>query len=244
MAHVDTPLPFPAPSSMEAREVLALVRSAWRSLTDEGRRRAARALTQAFAEQCAGEDGRAETNHTAQTMDEPPTDHEWGSPRHASLATQSAARQNTPQPPSSLRVLVVDDIAMNRKVIEALLSSLGVSITFAENGEEAVRFVQDQHHDLVLMDVQMPVMDGVAATRHIRSWEAQTGRAPTPIIAVTANVLDEQVEHYFAAGMNACLAKPVEAHRLRSLVSGIQPRRRKTPSSTGSDGAHNTRDSA
>ena len=79
--------------------------------------------------------------------------------------------------------------------------------------------MQRQHYDLVLMDCEMPVLDGFTATERLRAWEAQTGAPRTPIIAVTAHVLSEHKEHAQAVGMDGHMAKPVELLQLRELLA-------------------------
>ena len=87
-----------------------------------------------------------------------------------------------------------------------------------ENGREALEAWEREAWDLVLMDIQMPEMDGVAATRAIRLREAETGRTRTPIIAVTANAMTHQVVEYEAAGMDGVVAKPVDIARLVAAI--------------------------
>jgi PAS domain S-box-containing protein len=118
---------------------------------------------------------------------------------------------------SRLRVLVVDDVAVNRELLRALLSNLDLDLVTAVNGEEAVARARSEQFDLILMDVQMPVMDGLAATRAIRALPGQA--ASTPIVAVTANVLPDQVARCLAAGMNAHIGKPVDPVRLLEALS-------------------------
>ena len=90
------------------------------------------------------------------------------------------------------------------------------------NGQEAVAAWEAQDWDLVIMDIQMPVMDGPAATRAIRLREAQTGRRRTPIIALTANVMAHQISAYRAAGMDDVVAKPIEAGALfHAMEAGL-----------------------
>jgi len=110
---------------------------------------------------------------------------------------------------SSLRVLAAEDNATNRQVLQAVLNALGVSPEFAEDGREAVNAWQSRHFDLVLMDIQMPVLDGVAATKEIRAIEARRRLVGTPIVALSANAMSHQVAEYLAAGMDAHLAKPI-----------------------------------
>ena len=117
-----------------------------------------------------------------------------------------------------LRLLVVEDVAVNRELIMALLRPFDVAIETAENGEQAVAKVQDQAFDLVLMDVQMPVMDGLSATRAIRALDLPRLKG-LPIIAMTANVLPDQVQKCLDAGMDDHLGKPIEPARLLAVLS-------------------------
>ena len=84
---------------------------------------------------------------------------------------------------NNLKLLVAEDNPMNRRVVELLLASSGLSITFAENGKEALEKFSAGRYDLVLMDLQMPIMGGLAATRAIREWEKVNNRQRTPILA-------------------------------------------------------------
>jgi len=106
-----------------------------------------------------------------------------------------------------LRILYADDHENNRLVVTAMLSAIGWTCDTAHDGAEAVECVRVGDYDLVLMDVQMPVMDGVDATRAIRLLDGRA--AQTPIIALTANTLETQLRRYRAAGMQDCLAKPI-----------------------------------
>jgi CheY-like chemotaxis protein len=118
----------------------------------------------------------------------------------------------------TLRVLVAEDNEINQLVIKTLLDQVGVSPTVVTNGKLAVDAWDAQPWDVILMDVQMPVMDGPTATRLIRSRETQTGRARTPILALTANAMTHQVADYMAAGMDGHVAKPIEAQLLFSAL--------------------------
>jgi two-component system sensor histidine kinase/response regulator len=113
------------------------------------------------------------------------------------------------------RVLVVEDEPVNREVAQGLLEAVGLSVKTAENGEEAVRFAGTHPYHLVLMDMQMPVMDGLDATRAIRRLP---GYEDTPILAMTANAFVEDREHCLAAGMSDFVSKPVEPPVLYSSV--------------------------
>ena len=108
---------------------------------------------------------------------------------------------------------------MNRRVVELLLAQSGLTITFAENGKEAVEKFSNARFDLVLMDLQMPIMGGLAATRAIREWEKTNGRAPTPIIAVSANATDEHVLEAKEAGADDHVAKPIVRETLFEAIA-------------------------
>jgi signal transduction histidine kinase/ActR/RegA family two-component response regulator len=121
-----------------------------------------------------------------------------------------------------LRILVVEDNPVNRKIVEALLSPVGAALAFANNGVEALDELKTQAFDLVLMDIQMPVMDGVEATRRLRASGGPN--ADVPVLALTANVLEEQIRLYSAAGMDGWTAKPVDAqHLLQAIAAALEP---------------------
>jgi len=110
----------------------------------------------------------------------------------------------------AVRILVAEDSADNRLVISAFLRRTPCQIDFAENGEIAVdKFIHD-HYDLVLMDMQMPVMDGYAATRSIREWERAHGAAHTNIIALTASAMGEDLVRALESGCDVHVAKPMK----------------------------------
>ena len=117
------------------------------------------------------------------------------------------------------RVLVVDDNAVNRQVLELILDSVALEHSSVENGAESVEAFMTGGFDAVLMDIQMPVMDGLEATRRIRAWEAACGRSRTPIIIVSANCLKEHVEAGREAGADAHLDKPISAAALIGAIS-------------------------
>ena len=119
------------------------------------------------------------------------------------------------------QVLVAEDNSVNQLVIKTLLHQLGVSPVIVENGKAALEAWRGADWDAILMDIHMPVMDGVTATAAIRAEECKDGRARTPIIALTANVLPHQVASYLAVGMDGCVAKPVEAAVLFSAISAV-----------------------
>ena len=139
-------------------------------------------------------------------------------PRTDALEAETEAEPENLELEEPLRLLVVEDVAVNRELIVALLRPFDVAIETAENGEQAVAKVQGQPFDLVLMDVQMPVMDGLTATRAIRALDLPRLKG-LPIIAMTANVLPDQVQKCLDAGMDDHLGKPIEPARLLAILS-------------------------
>jgi CheY-like chemotaxis protein len=121
--------------------------------------------------------------------------------------------------PMALRVLAAEDNAVNQLVLKTLLHQLGVEPALVDNGAAAVEAWEGAAWDVVLMDIQMPVMDGLAAASAIRARELETGRPRTPIVALTANAMAHQVEQYLAAGMDDHVAKPIEAAALFAALS-------------------------
>ncbi|MFT4251890.1 MAG: ATP-binding protein [Caulobacter sp.] len=117
-----------------------------------------------------------------------------------------------------LRVLAADDNLTNQKVIAAVLAPLGAEVALVADGAACVEAWRAGGHDVILMDIHMPVMDGVEAARTIRALEAAEGRPRTPIVAVTANALVHQVEGYLAAGMDGHVAKPIEVTKLYAAI--------------------------
>ncbi|MCG2586120.1 response regulator [Massilia sp. TS11] len=117
------------------------------------------------------------------------------------------------------RVLLAEDNPVNVEVAQAMLASLGLDVTCARNGEEALRAVDHGDFDVVLMDCQMPVMDGFAATSEIRRREQEAGRTRSlPILAITANALQGDRESCLAAGMDDYLSKPFTRHALAATL--------------------------
>ncbi|NEX93220.1 ATP-binding protein [Caulobacter sp. 17J65-9] len=120
-----------------------------------------------------------------------------------------------------MRVLLADDHPTNRKVVELILAGAGVELISTENGAQAVEAFQADRFDAVLMDMQMPVMDGLTATREIRRLEAQSGAEPVPVVMLTANALPEHVEAGRIAGANRHLSKPITAAGLIAVLSDL-----------------------
>ncbi len=120
-----------------------------------------------------------------------------------------------------LRILAAEDNANNVEVLAALLEPLDVVLSIAKNGEEAVAQWRSGHFDLILMDVQMPVMNGIDATHEIRRLEANTGRPRTPIIALSANAMAHQTAAYYEAGMDAAVSKPIRLPVLFAQIAAV-----------------------
>lgn len=118
-------------------------------------------------------------------------------------------------------ILVVEDNLINRSIIEALLKKFGFMSESVENGQQAVEAITLRRFqpDIVLMDIQMPVMDGLEATRHIRKWEQDNSRPHLPIIALTAGVFAEDRQLCTASGMDDFLAKPINFDELTAILS-------------------------
>ena len=122
------------------------------------------------------------------------------------------------QVPEDFRVLVAEDNSISTKVIQGMLGKLDLTPDLVGNGREALLAMQRQQYDLVLMDCDMPVLDGFAATEQLRAWEDSRQRPRTPVVALTAHILGEHKERALKAGMDGHVAKPVELSQLRELV--------------------------
>ncbi len=136
-------------------------------------------------------------------------------PSAAAVAGTGAGEEEAP----SLRVLLAEDSEDNRLLIKTYLKQSPHCLEMAENGEIAVEKFQQGEYDLVLMDMNMPVMDGYTATRTIRQWEAREGKPATPIIALTAFALKEDEQKSIAAGCDAHLTKPIKKKTLLEALS-------------------------
>lgn len=123
-----------------------------------------------------------------------------------------------PPPDPSLRILVAEDHLLSQKVIRGMLGKLGLNADMVNNGREALDAHEENAYDLILMDCEMPKMDGFEASRRIRAREQRLQLEPTPIIALTAHVLREHRERSFAAGMNAHVPKPIELNHLAEVI--------------------------
>jgi signal transduction histidine kinase/ActR/RegA family two-component response regulator len=143
------------------------------------------------------------------------------SARSGAPAPEPAAERLEEAETGGLRVLAAEDNPTNQMVLKALLAQVGVEPVVVENGALAVETWRTSHFDLILMDIQMPVMDGMEAAKAIRQEEAELGRARTPIIALTANAMAHQVAEYSAAGMDAHVPKPIEVRVLFPTIEKL-----------------------
>jgi signal transduction histidine kinase/ActR/RegA family two-component response regulator len=126
---------------------------------------------------------------------------------------------SAPSHDAGIRLLAAEDNPTNRQVLTAVMNSLGIDIDIVVDGREAVEAWRLGGYDLILMDIQMPVMDGIEAARAIRAEEKKARRPRTPIVALTANALSHQVAEYMAAGMDGHVAKPIEIAKLYEAIS-------------------------
>lgn len=128
---------------------------------------------------------------------------------------------STAQPlhlPGDFRILVAEDNSISTKVIRGMLGKLDLEPDTASNGEEALQAMKAKRYDLVLMDCEMPVLDGFSATQQLRAWESANQRPRTPVVALTAHILAEHKERARLAGMDGHMAKPVELSQLREVI--------------------------
>jgi CheY-like chemotaxis protein len=132
---------------------------------------------------------------------------------------EPAVSPNAPAMARGKTVLLVEDNAVNAFISAASLESMGITTVHASNGLEAVELFRKRRFDAVLMDCEMPVMDGFAATSLIREHETRLGLSRVPIIALTANALSGDREHCIAQGMDDYLSKPIELRQLGLLMA-------------------------
>jgi len=145
--------------------------------------------------------------------------HDGSAPR------QTKRAKYTPTPTAGGHILAVDDNEINQTVAVELLTELGYTADVAGNGLEALEAVKRRAYDAVLMDCQMPVMDGYTATREIRAWESERGEARLPIIALTAHAIAGEREKVISAGMDDYLTKPVARALLESTLARYRARK-------------------
>ncbi|HWA62629.1 MAG TPA: ATP-binding protein, partial [Caulobacteraceae bacterium] len=138
-------------------------------------------------------------------------------------ATAPAPAAPAPEPAtaSGLRVLAAEDNPMNQLVLRTLMDQLGVELRIVGDGAAAVEAARQAPWDVILMDVQMPVMDGPTAAGRIRDDERRLGSPRTPIVALTANAMAHQEAEYRAAGMDGVVAKPIQLDRLVAAIAQV-----------------------
>ena len=147
----------------------------------------------------------------------------------------STAQNGAPAPAiRELNILFAEDSPDNRLLVQAYLKDLPYYLDVAENGQIALDKFMQSKYDLVLMDVQMPVMDGHTAVRKIRGWEKERGLTPTPIVALTASALNEDIRESIEAGCTTHLSKPIKKARLLAAISDFAL----APSAAASDNGH------
>jgi signal transduction histidine kinase/ActR/RegA family two-component response regulator len=134
-------------------------------------------------------------------------------------SAQSAAPAPAADPP--LRILAAEDNPVNQLVLKTLLAQAGLELAVVENGQEALAAWRRETWDVILMDIQMPVMNGVCATRGIREAELLEGLGRTPIIGLTANAMSHQVAEYLAAGMDTVVTKPIQVEVLFAELRAV-----------------------
>ena len=160
------------------------------------------------------------------------------------LSASPAADAALPTPaPLGLRVLLVEDNTVNLQVADSLLQALGCEVLAVHDGEQALQALRSGGHDVVLMDCQMPVLDGYAATRRWRALEREQRLPHLPIVAITANAMAGDRERCLAAGMDDYLSKPIDLTRLRDCLQRLRkaaahpPPPLPTPAGAGPSGA-------
>ncbi len=114
-------------------------------------------------------------------------------------------------------MLVAEDTSTNQIVIRAVLRKLGFNADVVGNGEQALNALDGKEYDIVLMDIHMPVMDGITAIRKLRA-SRQNPNSQIPVIALSASILKEECSQYLAAGMNDVLGKPIEIEKVQAML--------------------------
>ncbi len=142
---------------------------------------------------------------------------------NASSQNANAAGQGVQKTSRIRKVLLVEDNPVNQQVAQAMLQELGVEPVSAWSGEEALEKLMADRYEVVLMDCQMPKLDGYAATSRFREWEKEHQRSRTPIVALTANALSGDAEKCFAAGMDRYLSKPFTSDQLYQVLESCVP---------------------
>lgn len=118
----------------------------------------------------------------------------------------------------SMRILAAEDDMVNKEILNEMLAIFGMEVTFVENGNEVIAMMQNSIYDLILMDIEMPEMNGYQATMKIRQQESQQGKKRIPIIALTAHLVDEVQKPGEEAGMDDYLSKPIKMQALKEKL--------------------------
>jgi signal transduction histidine kinase/HPt (histidine-containing phosphotransfer) domain-containing protein len=173
---------------------------------------------------CESEEGRGSTFYFTARLDRPapgqvpadsPQDEEAGG-----VVLKRRPDAPLPSPSRKLRILLAEDSYVNQRLVLGLLGKQGHDVAVAGNGREAVRLARADRFDLVLMDVQMPEMDGFEATRQIRHWEQNNG-GHLPIVALTAHAMKGDRDRCLGAGMDAYVSKPIRAQKLFETMETV-----------------------
>jgi CheY-like chemotaxis protein len=121
----------------------------------------------------------------------------------------------------NLNILLVEDNILNQRITTFSLKKFNHTVDIANNGLEAVNKYRDSSYDVILMDIMMPVMDGLEATSQIRKFEKEAGKTHTPVIAITANTLDNDRDKCIETGMDEYMAKPFDMNRLNEIFKEL-----------------------
>ncbi len=119
---------------------------------------------------------------------------------------------------SSFRILLAEDNPVNQKVAKRVLTHLGYQVDIVNNGVEAINAIAEKSYDLILMDIQMPEMDGLETTKYIRKQELESQLPPIAIVAMTANATDDDQNLCHDAGMNDYISKPIQIDKLKNML--------------------------
>ncbi len=123
----------------------------------------------------------------------------------------------------NINALVVEDNIINQKLIKKILNNFGIKVTIASNGLEALNLYKKNSYNIIFMDIQMPIMCGVEATKNILEYEKKNNQKHTPIVALTANVITGDRERYLASGMDKYLKKPIDINELTAILEEYFP---------------------
>ena len=145
----------------------------------------------------------------------------WVRAKSAIPAASAQSAAPAPAADSPLRILAAEDNPVNQLVLKTLFAQAGLELAVVENGQEALAAWRRETWDVILMDIQMPVMNGVCATRGIREAELLEGLGRTPIIGLTANAMSHQVAEYLAAGMDTVVTKPIQVEVLFAELRAV-----------------------